>query len=159
MPKSQAVNPRSPLDVLTASQLAFARAYSSNPSSPLAAYDHAYQLRGGKASTRAQSARVLLKPPVVMAAVAHLLLIQERIAGLDRAVVLAHLLRNDAVAYESGDIAASNRALELLGKALGNVFVEQVPDHALDLVREVRQLVAESRNETIIEHQKDTAGG
>ena len=56
-------------------------------------------------------------------------------------MVMAGLLRNSESAYEVGDYQASNRALELLGKAIGGVFDDHNGnDDALDLVRMVRGL-------------------
>jgi len=136
-------HPASPLDQLTSQQFAFVRVFVSlggARGSQLAAYDGAYEDHGGSPSARRSSAAQLLHNPRIKAAIEHLLLTQEKIKALDRNIVMAHLLRNDAAAYQAGDIAASNRALELLGKALGNVFTDHGNDAALDLVRMVRGL-------------------
>ena len=155
-------HPASPLDRLTSQQLAFVRAYVSHGASrgsQIAAYDAAYGNRGGTDAARRSSASKLLKKAHVKAAIDALVLGAARVKATDRTMVMAGLLRNSESAYEVGDYQASNRALELLGKAIGDVFNDRGNnDDALDLVRMVRELAQENavniRDVTVAEHRK-----
>jgi len=63
-----------------------------------------------------------LKKAHVKAAIDALVLDAARVKSTDRTMVMAGLLRNSDAAFEKGDYQASNRTLELLGKAIGGVF-------------------------------------
>jgi hypothetical protein len=156
-------HPASPLDQLTSQQLTFVRFYVSlgaSRGSQIAAYDAAYDNRGGTDAARRSSASKLLKKAHVKAAIDNLVLGAARVKSADRTMVMAALLRNSDAAFEKGDYQASNRALELLGKAIGDIFNDHGSnDDALDLVRMVRELAQGGRDGGRASKASRCAGG
>jgi len=106
---------------LSAKRQSFCR-YIVNGCNPTEAYRKAYNVTSERKSTATEAASRLMKDSNVNAMIQTLQAdIRDKVVW-DKARIVSELGINAEASREANQFAASNRSLELLGKAVGNVF-------------------------------------
>ena len=106
---------------LSAKRQSFCR-YIVNGSNPTEAYRKAYNVTSERKSTATEAASRLMKDSNVNAMIQMLQAdIRNKIVW-DKARIVSELGFNAEASREANQFSASNRSLELIGKAIGNVF-------------------------------------
>jgi hypothetical protein len=139
-------------DTLTTNEWAFVRYYAmadeSHGSRALAAYRKAYpDAKGSEDTIRANGHKVLRRPHIA-SALAILEADRHRSQLVTRDYVLGRLMVVADHALEAGDYQATNRSLELLGKATG-VFDTRADEQALGILDAIRKLSQSQGNVTV----------
>ena len=110
---------------LSAKRLSFCR-YIVNGCNPTEAYRKAYNVTSDRKATHTEAASRLMKDSNVSARIEALKLdISDKLASeivFDKRRIISELALNMELGRETKQLAASNQAINLIGKAVGNVF-------------------------------------
>ena len=142
------VTPTDTIVSATVAQLTFARLYVANGGNALAAYQEAYGPHSSLESTQRGEASRVRNNPIVAKMINDALLTREKVNGIDRTFVLSRLYQVADHALAAGDYQATNRSLELLGKATG-VFDTRADEQALGILDAIRKLSQSQGNVTV----------
>ena len=106
---------------LSAKRLSFCR-YIVNGCNPTEAYRKAYNVTSERKSTATEAASRLMKDSNIEAMISSLRIdISDKLVW-NKAMVIEQLSINVEASRNASQFAASNRSIELLAKAIGNVF-------------------------------------